>query len=58
MVSSDPLLPGLNINKKSSQNKKNVKHINNEHFSGSDDINSDSDYDDPFSMHLGVKNFD
>jgi len=36
----------------------NVDYINNEHFLGSVDSDSDSGHDDQFSMHLDVDNFD
>jgi len=62
----------LHINKRSPQNKiialpkevmnlldaSNVEHINNEPFLGSNDSDTDSDHDDPFSLHLDIENFD
>jgi len=61
MDSSDPLLSSLNINKKSSQNKKIAlpkEVINLLDAQNVEHINSDLDHDDPFPMHLDVEHFD
>jgi len=61
MDSSDPLLSSLNINKRSSQNKKVAlpkEVINLLDAQNVEHINSDLDHDDPFPMHLDVEHFD